>query len=271
MPCCKKIPEVIDVEIAQSATSLETLRSITKQLEANFTVTVEKCQELSQSIERVAVSFSDISRGSYPNCQQYTKEFLEDTKKINSVAVISKLQNDIKTRVKDVLSPLLAESQKTYNLYQSLMKAKKKYDVCNYKLSKTVKKYTASNKDLGQSKTYAKKKKQCDKACDEFTAKKKEFCASVQKFQNYIQKFLTTSLSGYAASTTAFTKNITLQLEKFVDKKLPLQENEEKQHEIENTRRLEDGKNSDTKKNSNNKTNNPLTVEEQYYQKNNKK
>lgn len=189
MPCCKKIPEVIDVEIAQSATSLETLRSITKQLEANFTVTVEKCQELSQSIERVAVSFSDISRGSYPNCQQYTKEFLEDTKKINSVAVISKLQNDIKTRVKDVLSPLLAESQKTYNLYQSLMKAKKKYDVCNYKLSKTVKKYTASNKDLGQSKTYAKKKKQCDKACDEFTAKKKRIlciCTKVSKLYSEI-------------------------------------------------------------------------------------
>ncbi|ESS66808.1 hypothetical protein TCDM_04468 [Trypanosoma cruzi Dm28c] len=266
MSCCANIPQTADKELDENGAYLENITKTFKLFEKSIAETLNTYQMLMNSFEKVAQCFVEIAGGSSKNMVGLADGFKEGMRKLRDGPTLSGLQMDITRYVKEGLPPLMAERNKVHKLYKRAKELKKAEDTYRYKIGEMEKDFARKNRPLGESKSYVKLGKNRERATIKYQGKKQEFVTAMEMFKDLIERFLGTSLPGYAACTSSFSRHLGQVMETYVSG----------EHSISsaNGSPLNQSKHRPSQRNSDstvdqltheNQGKNPLSLEEQYY------
>ncbi|RNF17962.1 uncharacterized protein Tco025E_04693 [Trypanosoma conorhini] len=265
MECCTKIPETVDRELDENGAYLERTAKTVKGFEKNIAETINLFQALMGSFERVANAFTELADGTDSQTVQLTRGFAGGMKKLRDGRAMSSLQMDVTQYVKEGIPPILVEHEKVYKMYKHLKELKRKEDTYRYKIGQTEREYAKKNRALAESPSYIKLGKGRDKAGLKYQEKKQEFDAAIGNFKLLVSNFLMTSLPGYAACTSGFSKHLGQEMEAYSSGEALRtarsgSTSNQTQHRL-STKSVESGKS----KRGSDAAKNPLTLEQQYY------
>ncbi|EKF30100.1 hypothetical protein MOQ_006095 [Trypanosoma cruzi marinkellei] len=268
MSCCSKIPETADKELDENGAYLTNITKTFKFFEKSIAETLNTYQVLMNSFEKVAQCFAEIAGGSSKNMVELADGFKDGMRKLRDGPTLSGLQMNMTRYVKEGLPPLMAERKKVYKLYKRAKKLKKAEDTCRQKIGEMEREFAKKNRPLTESKSYAKLGKDRERATIKYQGKKQEFVTAMEMFKDLIERFLGTSLPGYAACTSSFSRHLGQVMETYISGEHMISSTNGGS-QLTNSRprmsqRISDG-NGDQLVNGN-QGKNPLSLEEQYYQ-----
>ncbi|RNF03080.1 hypothetical protein TraAM80_05957 [Trypanosoma rangeli] len=266
MSCCTTIPETVDKGLNENGECLERTAKAVRLFEKSIAETINLYQGLMNSFEKVASVFTELSDESDSLTIQLTRGFAEGMKKLRDGSAMSSLQMDVTQYVKEGIPPILAEHERLYKFYKRLREMKKKEELYRFKIGETEKEYARKNRPLAESKSYIKLGKSRDKASLKYQEKKEEFGVAMSHFKRLVASFLETSLPGYAACNSGFSRHLGEVMESYSSGGvLSKADNGSALHQPQHEMSEKADNHNAVQPGDGPKEGNPLTLEERYY------
>ncbi|CBH17149.1 uncharacterized protein TEOVI_000460200 [Trypanosoma equiperdum] len=215
MPCCSNIPETVDKDLDDKGAYIRGLGKVIEKFEVNVTATTQAFQSLIKAYENTSQSFVEFAHGTDGQAASLAVSFEGEVRKLKIGPMLSTLQQDFVTNVKEAGRPIKIQQEKVMRLYNNAVALRHAYDKHKYNVEETEKSYAKKDKPLTESKSFIKESKDRDAAFAKYDQAKKTLNAEIKQLASLIPVFIGSALPKYAACSAIVAQQMATELAKF--------------------------------------------------------